>query len=55
MVAENEELSLQEALDVLERLILERARNKFKTTREIADALQVNQSTIVRKLQKYNL
>jgi len=54
-VAMNEELNLQESLDALEKIIIERARDKFKTTREIAEYLQVNQSTIVRKLQKYNL
>ena len=54
-VAHNEELNLQEALDTLEKMILERAKAKFKTTREIADYLQVNQSTIVRKLLKHNL
>ncbi|MBR0597835.1 sigma 54-interacting transcriptional regulator [Sinanaerobacter chloroacetimidivorans] len=55
IVAQNEELNLQESLDALEKLILERAKSRFRTTREIADYLQVNQSTIVRKLQKYNL
>ncbi len=54
-VAMNEELNLQESLEALEKIIIERARDKFKTTREIAEYLQVNQSTIVRKLQKYNL
>lgn len=52
---DNEDLTLQEATDALERLILERAKQTCKTTREIADKLQVNQSTIVRKLQRYGL
>lgn len=54
-VSQNEELNLQESLDALEKMILERAKGMFQTTREIADHLQVNQSTIVRKLQKHGL
>jgi len=54
-VAQNTELSLQESLDALEKLILQQAKERFKTSREMADYLQVNQSTVVRKLQKYNL
>jgi transcriptional regulator with PAS, ATPase and Fis domain len=55
IVARNSDLGLQESLDLLEKIILERARNNYKTTREIADHLQINQSTVVRKLQKYGL
>lgn len=55
LVARNSDLGLQESLDMLEKIILERAKNKYKTTREIANYLQINQSTVVRKLQKYNL
>jgi TyrR family helix-turn-helix protein len=46
---------LQESLELLERSILERAKGKYRSTREIAERLKVNQSTIVRKLQKYKL
>lgn len=55
MVAQNSELSLQESLDMLEKLIFEKAASEYKTTRKIAEHLQINQSTVVRKLQKYKL
>lgn len=54
-IYENEKLSLEEAEEALEKLILERARRTCKTTREMAKYLQVNQSTVVRKLRKYGL
>lgn len=48
-------LSLQEHLDMYEKMILEDAKKKYGTSRKIAEVLKVNQSTIVRKLSKYNL
>lgn len=54
-LADNEELGLNEAVEALERQILTKAREKYETTRKIAEKLKVNQSTIVRKLKKYNL
>jgi TyrR family helix-turn-helix protein len=54
-IADNDEMSLQESLEHLEKSILERAKNKYRSTREIAEKLQINQSTVVRKLQKYKL
>lgn len=54
-VFESEEISLIEATELLEKMMLERAIETCKTTREIADKLRVNQSTIVRKMQKYGL
>ncbi len=54
-VFESEEISLIEATELLEKMMLERAIETCKTTREIADKLKVNQSTIVRKMQKYGL
>lgn len=55
LVANKENMSLQGALDALEKIILEKAKYKYGSTREIADHLKVNQSTIVRKLSKYGL
>ncbi|MCQ4637422.1 sigma 54-interacting transcriptional regulator [Anaerovorax odorimutans] len=55
-VLENSDgMSLNEATEALEKLMFQRARETCGTTREIADKLKVNQSTVVRKLRKYNL
>lgn len=54
-LVENEELGLNEAVEELERQILAKAKESCGTTRKIAEKLKVNQSTVVRKLQKYNL
>lgn len=54
-LSENEELGLNEAIDALERQILTQAKESYGTTRKIAEKLKVNQSTIVRKMQKYGL
>lgn len=42
-------------LDEIEKRILRLAMARCKTTREMAECLGVNQSTIVRKLKKHNL
>ena len=47
--------SLQEALDNLEFQILSNAKSKYGSSRKIAKALKVDQSTIIRKLKKYQL
>ena len=54
-LVENDELGLNEAVEELEKRILQRAKDTCGTTRKIAEKLKVNQSTVVRKLQKYNL
>ncbi len=51
----SEEVGLNEAVEELERKILLKAKETYGTTRKIADKLKVDQSTIVRKMQKYNL
>jgi TyrR family helix-turn-helix protein len=48
-------MTLKEALETTEKQILTSAVEKYKTTRQIAKALRVNQSTIVRKLNKYGI
>jgi transcriptional regulator with PAS, ATPase and Fis domain len=44
---------LKEAVNLVEKEILKLAKNRKKTTYEIADILGVNQSTVVRKMKKY--
>lgn len=46
-------IPLQEALDILERELIQMAVARYKNTTEAAKALGVNQSTISRKLAKY--
>lgn len=50
-----EALSLSDAMDDFEMKLLLRVKETCSTTREMANRLKVNQSTIVRKLQKYNI
>jgi PAS domain S-box-containing protein len=50
-----ESISLQEALETVERNLLIRARDRYRNQAGIAEALGVNQSTIARKLKRYNL
>ena len=55
MAAQEEIRPLAESMERLERNLLARARDKYVTTREIARVLGINQSTVVRKLKKYDL
>ncbi|WP_425514128.1 sigma-54 interaction domain-containing protein [Geobacter grbiciae] len=48
-------MSLQHALDKVEKAILERALEVYGSQRKAATNLGVNQSTITRKLQKYGM
>jgi len=48
-------LPLKQALEKTERNLLETAYHQFKSTYQVAKALEVNQSTIVRKAAKYGL
>ncbi len=50
-----ETVSLQEAVETVERNLLARARERYRNQTEIAEALGVNQSTIARKLKRYDL
>ncbi len=47
--------SFKKAIEETERQILKQALMNHKSTREIAKAMKINQSTVVRKLKKYNL
>ncbi|MFZ5632765.1 MAG: sigma-54 interaction domain-containing protein [Bacillota bacterium] len=46
---------LKEAMDELEKQLFSMAYNRLKNTYKIAAALEVNQSTVVRKIKKYQL
>jgi PAS domain S-box-containing protein len=48
-------LPLYEAVEETEKQIMKRAIEKYKTSRKVAKALQVNQTTVIRKIHKYNL
>ena len=47
--------SLEDQLNRYERLILENAVKRYRTTRQIARHLHTSQTSIVRKLKKYGL
>jgi len=49
------ERSLTEIMAGIERSLLEQAMRLHKTTRKAAKVLKVNQSTVVRKLQRYGI
>lgn len=48
-------ITLKEAMETFEKELLMEAKIKWNTTEKIAEALDVNQSTISRKLNKYNI
>jgi transcriptional regulator with PAS, ATPase and Fis domain len=50
-----ETMTLQQALEAVERNLLARARERYRNQSLIAEALGVNQSTIARKLKRYGL
>jgi len=50
-----ETVTLQEALETVERNLLTKARERFRSQSRIAEVLGVNQSTIARKLKRYDL
>lgn len=47
--------SLKQTLEEVEKQVITAASEKYRTTREIARALDVSQPTIVRKMQKYQI
>jgi transcriptional regulator with PAS, ATPase and Fis domain len=49
-----EGMSLREALDKYETMIIERAMEKYRSQREVARALRVDQATISRKMKKHS-
>ncbi|MBS4210885.1 sigma-54 interaction domain-containing protein [Neobacillus rhizophilus] len=51
----NELMTLKQAAEMAEEQLLKLALKKYRTTYELAEALDSSQPTIVRKLKKYNL
>lgn len=52
---ESQFLSMEEAIERTERDLLTKACNQLKSTRKIAQALKVDQSTVARKMKKYGI
>ena len=48
-------IPINDAVNEVERQILQSALSKYKSTRRIAEALHTSQSTVVYKLRKHNL
>lgn len=48
-------IPMQEAVEAVERQLLEKAYSQFQTTRQMAAELKVNASTVVRKAAKYGI
>jgi PAS domain S-box-containing protein len=48
-------MPLKQARESMEKELFSAALRSFRTTYEIAEALEIDQSTVVRKLKKYNL
>jgi PAS domain S-box-containing protein/TyrR family helix-turn-helix protein len=51
----SENVPFHKAIEQVEKQLLEQALKKYGSTRKIASALKVNQSTIVRKMKKYRI
>ena len=52
---DDDEFMLTARLENLERHILQNARDRFRTTREIAARIGISQPSVVRKLKKYKI
>ncbi len=50
-----EGINLKQSIESTEKQLFERALTKYNSTREIAKALNIDQSTVVRKMKKYKL
>jgi transcriptional regulator with PAS, ATPase and Fis domain len=48
-------LTLRNAVENAEREVLQTAFSRYKSTYEVAEVLQINQSTVVRKAAKYGI
>ena len=51
----NTPMNLIEEIRAFEKRLMQAAMTNFKTTREMAHFLKINQSTVVRKMKKYDL
>lgn len=48
-------MPLEKAVELTEKRLLQKAKEKYKSTRKIARVLKVDQSTVARKMKKYGL
>lgn len=48
-------MPIKKAKSKVEKQLLLNAKNKYKTTRKMAEVLKIDQSTVVRKMNKYNI
>ncbi|HEX3010425.1 MAG TPA: sigma 54-interacting transcriptional regulator [Syntrophomonadaceae bacterium] len=48
-------IPLQDAIDTVEKQLVEKAYTQYRTTRQMAEALKVSAATIVRKAAKYGI
>jgi PAS domain S-box-containing protein/TyrR family helix-turn-helix protein len=48
-------IPLQEAIDIVEKQLIEKAYSQYRTTRQMGKALKVSAATIVRKASKYGI
>lgn len=48
-------MPMKTAVAKTEKILLKKALEKHKTTRKVGEALQISQSTVVKKLQKYGI
>lgn len=51
----NELIPLKDAVSLVEKHLLEKAQKQYSTLNEIAQVMEVNQSTVSRKMHKYGL
>ena len=48
-------IPLEQAVEQAERKLLQKAKERYRSTRKIARALEIDQSTVARKMKKYGL
>ncbi|TYR78899.1 PAS domain-containing protein [Priestia megaterium] len=53
--SEKNNVTLNEAIEIVEKEMLIKAKQQYKTTTEIGQALGISQSSVVRKLKKYQI
>ena len=52
---DSEIIPLEMAVEQAEKKLLQKAKDKYRSTRKIAHALEIDQSTVARKMKKYGL
>jgi len=54
-IFDSDDLNLSRRLEEVEAQLMQRAKKRFRTTREMASGLGISQPSVVRKLQKYKI